>query len=305
MDHLEVATSTELDRFLRQTRERLTCVLEEWGDRARVEMGGVVGEAIAYSLEAPGKGFRPALVLAVYRELGGSGDAAELAAAIEVVHTYSLVHDDLPCMDDDDLRRGRPTVHNRFDAATATVAGFRMVPLAARVLAAGANRLDLGSDVVSRMGEELFAAAGAGGMVGGQFLDLLNEGRSLSVDRLVAMHQKKTGALIQACCGIGAAAAGARGRQLDAIRAYGAEIGTAFQIADDVLDATASSAELGKTAGKDARQNKATFVTVLGLEQAAREAESHVQRAIDQLGGGGIDSLLLEELARFIIERRS
>jgi geranylgeranyl pyrophosphate synthase len=243
--------------------------------------------------------------MAAYQELGGSGDVTELAAAVEVVHTYSLVHDDLPCMDDDDLRRGRPTTHNTFDVATATEAGFRMVPLAARVLAAGSERLGLDEKTTGRIGIELFGAAGAGGMVGGQWMDLENEGRSLSLEELTDMHRRKTGALIEACCVIGAVAAGAGARRVQALRRYGTEIGMAFQIFDDVLDATGSSAELGKTAGKDMKQNKATFVTVLGIHEAARAGRHRVQVAIDQLGAGGVDSVLLEELARFIVNRRS
>lgn len=302
---LGVGTSTELDRFLATARPRLANVLSSWGERARREIRGPVGEAVAYSLDGPGKRFRPALVMATYQALGGTDDVTELAAAVEVVHTYSLVHDDLPCMDDDDLRRGRETTHRKYDVAVATLAGFYMVPLAARVLAAGASAMGLDRNVTSKIGVELFSAAGASGMVGGQFLDLSNEGRSLLIGELTEMHRRKTGALIQACCVIGAAAAGASALQLEAMRMYGAEIGMAFQIFDDVLDATGSSAELGKTAGKDLKQNKATFATILGTQKAAEEGRGHVRAAIDQLGAGGVDSVLLEELARFIVNRRS
>ncbi len=304
MGQSRVATSTELQRFLDATRPQINEVLARWGERAAVELGGRVGEAVAYSLAGPGKRFRPALVIATYRELGGEGDVTELAAAVEVVHTYSLVHDDLPCMDDDDLRRGRPTTHIEFDVATATDAGFRMVPLAARVLAAGATRLRLTREATSQVGRLLFRGAGAAGMVGGQLLDLENEGKPASIEQLTEIHTRKTGALISACVQIGAAAAGADAARTGAVLNYAQEIGMAFQISDDVLDATASSIQLGKTAGKDQRQNKATFATVLGLEVAVQEAERCVQNAIAQLGGGGVDSVLLEELAQFIINRR-
>ncbi len=299
-----VATSTELQRFLDATRPQIDEVLARWGERAASELGGRVGEAVAYSLAGPGKRFRPALVMATYRELGGMGDVTELAAAVEVVHTYSLVHDDLPCMDDDDLRRGRPTTHVQFDVATATEAGFRMVPLAARVLAAGATRLRLTKDATSQVGGLLFRGAGAAGMVGGQLLDLENEGKPASIEQLTEIHTRKTGALISACVQIGSTAAGADAARMAAVLNYAQEIGMAFQISDDVLDATASSTQLGKTAGKDERQNKATFATVLGLEAAAGEAERCVQNAIAQLGRGGVDSVLLEEMAQFIINRR-
>ena len=230
---------------------------------------------------------------------------SEIAAAVEVVHTYSLVHDDLPCMDDDDLRRGRPTTHRRFDEATAVEAGISMVPLAGRVLAAGCRRLGVSNGVLGELGTELFRAAGAGGMIGGQVLDLEAVGRTLSVDDLREIHSRKTGALITASAAIGAMAAGASASQLTAIRAYGRDVGVAFQIADDVLDATATSQELGKTAGKDARQQKTTYATLLGTQTAMEEARSSARRAIDQLGESGIDSQLLCELANFIVTRRS
>jgi geranylgeranyl pyrophosphate synthase len=268
-------------------------------------MAGPVGEAVVYSLSAEGKRLRPALVLAVYRELGGAGDAAELAVAVEVVHTYSLVHDDLPCMDDDDLRRGRPTTHRVFGPATAMEAAFRMVPLSARILASGATRLGLSERRLGSVAGELFRAAGASGMIGGQVLDLEAEGKTPSADTLMTIHRAKTGALIAASVVVGAMAAGASPREIDAIRGYGREIGLAFQIVDDVLDATGSSAELGKTAGKDAKHRKATYPAVLGMKAARTAASSHVTRAVDHLGGVGLDSPLLSTLAEFMLARRS
>jgi farnesyl diphosphate synthase len=297
-------TSTpDLTLFLAQARADVGTVLMRWGERVRHEMPGSVGEAIAYSLAGRGKRLRPALVMAAFRDLGGEGDVAELAAATEVVHTYSLVHDDLPCMDDDELRRGRPTTHVAYDVASATEAGYRMVPLAARVLESGSERLGLSPAIVSRIGSTLFDAAGARGMVGGQFLDLMAEGHTISIDELREIHRRKTGALITASTVIGALAADASDSQVAAIRAYGNEIGMAFQIADDVLDATRSSHELGKTAGKDLRQQKATFATVWEPEAALREARHRAELAVDQLGRGEIDSLLLREIAYFVVDR--
>lgn len=260
---------------------------------------------MAYALESPGKRLRPALVMASYQALGGTGDIAELAAAVEVVHCYSLVHDDLPCMDNDDLRRGRPTTHRQFGAAAATEAGFRMIPLAGRVLASGAARLGLSRPVVSAMAAEVFGAAGVRGMIGGQMLDLEAEGHEVTLDQLTRMHRAKTGALIAASAGVGALAAGAGREQLAGLRAYGEEIGLAFQIADDLLDASASSAQLGKTAGKDARQHKATFATALAPDAARAEAARRVARAVDQLRRARIDSPLLVHLAHFVVDRRS
>ncbi len=298
-------STTDLSGFLAEARDATNAVLDEWCDRVRRDLPGEVGEAVAYSLSAPGKRLRPALVLGVYRELGGDGDVVEIAAAVEVIHTYSLVHDDLPCMDDDDLRRGRSTTHREFGVSAAVEAGVAMVPLAARVLAAGCARLGLSEARLGKIGAELFHAAGAGGMIGGQVLDLEAEGRPVSLDDLREIHRRKTGALITASTVIGAIAAGASSSRLDPVREYGREIGVAFQIADDVLDATATSQELGKTAGKDARQQKATFATLLGTEAAMAEAHDHIRRAIDHLGVGGIDSPLLCGLANFIVNRRS
>jgi geranylgeranyl pyrophosphate synthase len=264
-----------------------------------------VGQAIAYSLKAPGKRLRPAMVIAAYRELGGRGPVEELASAVEVIHTYSLVHDDLPCMDDDDLRRGRPTAHRRFDVPTATEAGFEMVPLAARVLAAGAGRLGLDAGRTSAVAAELFHAAGAAGMIGGQVMDLEAEGRSLEVDDLVGIHRRKTGALITASVVVGALAAGAGEEQVRTMREYGADIGFAFQVVDDVLDAVGTSEQLGKTAGKDARQHKATFAALLGADHAMAAARNAASRAVDRLGDIGVDSSLLAGLAELVVSRRS
>ncbi|MCZ6918256.1 MAG: polyprenyl synthetase family protein [Gemmatimonadetes bacterium] len=298
-------STTDLKAFLAEARRSTNAVLETWCDRARREIPGPVGQAIAYSLSAPGKRLRPALVLALYQELGGNGDVSEIAAAVEVVHTYSLVHDDLPCMDNDDLRRGRPTTHRQFDVATAGEAGLAMVPLAARVLAAGCTRLGCSDEVLGRVAAELFRAAGAAGMIGGQVLDLEAEGRPVAIEYLREIHRRKTGALIEASAVIGAIAGGAAPSRLAAVRAWGREVGVAFQIADDVLDTTATSQELGKTAGKDARQRKATFATLLGPEAAMEEARARIDRAIALLGESGIDSSLLQGLANFIVNRRS
>lgn len=279
--------------------------LARWSDRIRGEIPGPVGEAIVYSLSAEGKRLRPALVLAVYRELGGARDAGELAAAVEVVHTYSLVHDDLPCMDDDDLRRGRPTTHRVFGPAVAMEAAFHMVPLSARILASGAGRIGLPARQLGSVATELFRAAGASGMIGGQVLDLEAEGKILSPETLTVIHRAKTGALMAASAVVGALAAGAAPSEVEGVRGYGREIGLAFQIVDDLLDATGSSAELGKTAGKDAEHQKATYPALLGVAAARAAADEHVARAVDHLGAAGLDSPMLSTLAEFMLARRS
>jgi len=297
-----------LEAYLSDARARVDAVLERWG--------AVASAPIRYSLLSAGKRLRPTLVFASYEALGGGGGEAargiaELAAAVEVVHAYSLVHDDLPCMDDDDLRRGRPTTHRAFDVATATVAGYQMVALAARVLAAGLEALGEGAGGALAPAQrqavalELFRAAGAGGMIGGQALDLEAEGRGAGVPApdLEDLHRRKTGALIAAACVIGGLAAGAPPAACEALRGYGADVGLAFQIYDDVLDATGTSAQLGKTAGKDAARAKATFVTLGGVGAARAEAERLAARAVDRLRQAGLVSPTLAELAYYIVTR--
>lgn len=294
----------DLQGLLAETRRCVDDVLERWAATVEREWPDAVGRAVAYSLRAPGKRLRPALVIAAYRSVGGTGDAAELAAAVEVVHTYSLVHDDLPCMDDDALRRGRPTTHKAFDAATAATAGFRMVPLSARVLAAGGAALGLAPAVIGRIGVELYRGAGATGMIAGQVLDLEAEGRDATKIEVEAIHRAKTAALIAASAVIGGVAGGSDEARIAALRRYGEDVGVAFQIVDDVLDATSSSSSLGKTAGKDAAQRKASYAT-FGIPEARAEAARRIECAVDRLGPAGVDCSLLAALAHLIVERTS
>jgi len=262
-------------------------------------------EVVRYSLLGEGKRLRPTLVFAAHEALNGSSSAgvAELAAAVEVVHAYSLVHDDLPCMDNDDIRRGRPTAHRAFDVPRATRAGYDMVTLAARVLAQGLAALALPPGRRRQISLELFRAAGAGGMIGGQALDLEAEAKALPMEALEEVHRRKTGALIAASCVIGGLSAEGTTSHVEALRAYGEAIGLAFQIADDVLDATATSDQLGKTAGKDAAHAKATFVTLLGVGAARAEAERLAAKAVDHLRDAGLVSPILVELAHYIVTR--
>jgi geranylgeranyl pyrophosphate synthase len=208
-------------------------------------------------------------------------------------------------MDNDDLRRGRPTVHRAFDVRAATSAGYHMVGLAARVLAAGLDALGMERERRGAIALELFRAAGAGGMIGGQVLDLEAEQRAISVEALREVHQRKTGALIAAACVIGGMVAGGDipSEHLAALRGYGEAIGLAFQIADDVLDATATSAQLGKTAGRDAQLAKSTFVSVLGVGAARAEAERFAALAVDRLRQAALVSPTLVALAHYIVTR--
>ncbi len=282
-------------------------VLQEIGESVRTRRKGKVGEAIAYALSGGGKRVRGLLALASYRACGGTGDATRLAAAVEIVHAYSLVHDDLPCMDDDDMRRGRLTVHRKFDVPTATTVGLAMIPLAAQVAFGAAVAIGAGSDGAQEIVKNIMRASGAHGMVGGQLMDLESEGRRLDGQELDQIHRAKTGALIESCVVIGAMGARADSAQLAALRSYGEKVGLAFQIADDVLDVTGTTAQLGKTVGRDAARQKTTYPALLGVDQARQHALAMVDEACRGLAGlgfrdGGAD---LVRLARYAVMRTS
>jgi geranylgeranyl pyrophosphate synthase len=300
------APSATADDLLAEARDRSDVLLSDWADRLAREVGGRTGAALAYALRTPGKRVRAALVFAAYRSAGGASPAITgVAAAVETVHTYSLVHDDLPCMDDDDLRRGRPTTHRQFDVSTATRVGWLLVPVAARELAAAAEEMALSPATLGRMAETLFQAGGIEGMVGGQWLDLAAERQSLTLTELMDVHRGKTGALIRASCILGGIAAEASPAVVAALSGFGEDIGLAFQVADDVLDATGTSAELGKTAGRDAQLAKSTYVGLLGVEGARAEADRLARSAVEHLAATGVPSGALGALAGYIVTRNS
>jgi geranylgeranyl pyrophosphate synthase len=228
-----------------------------------------------------------------------------LAAAVEIVHAYSLVHDDLPCMDDEIVRRGRPTLHVVYGVRAATAVGLAMVPLAVQAAAAGARQLRLPDSVTARIVRELMQASGAGGMIGGQLLDLDGEGKAVGLDALERVHLAKTGALIAAAARLGGIAAGAAPAREMALDRFGNALGLAFQIADDVLDVTGTSIELGKTAGRDSALRKSTYPTLLGVVGAATRADALATSACDALREVNLLTPPLEKLARFAVERRS
>ena len=299
-------TAPDIGAFLTRARLATDAALEAALPALLADAPAPLRDAVAYAVLGSGKRFRPALVLAAYETAGGTLPAiSDIAAAVEIVHAYSLVHDDLPCMDNDDLRRGRPTLHRAMGVRTATVAGFAMVPVAAAAMVRGAERLDLSAAVTRDLTGVLFRAAGGGGMIGGQVMDLLAGGREVTLEFVADLERRKTGALIAASVEIGAVAAGLSAAARAAYRAYGEDVGLAFQIADDVLDMTASSSELGKTPGKDAKLGKPTYPTLLGLDSASREAERLAERAVAHLAAAGVSSPLLAALARFVVARRS
>ncbi len=273
--------------------------------RGLADVAPPVRDAIQYSLLGEGKRMRGVLLLSAFEAAGGVGDASALAAAIEVVHAYSLVHDDLPCMDDDDVRRGRPTVHRVFGVTAATAAGLAMVPLAARSAAASARSLGLSDADAGGIVAELMRASGAGGMIGGQLLDLEGEGRTMTLTDLERIHRAKTGALITASARLGGRAASASGERLAALGRYGEAIGLAFQIADDVLDVTATTDQLGKTAGRDLALHKSTYPALLGVEGAKDRASALIDEGCAALDAVGLLTLALAQIARFTVERTS
>jgi geranylgeranyl diphosphate synthase, type II len=257
-------------------------------------------EAIEYSIFAGGKRLRPALVLEVEVALSGRNSRSGLAAAgaIELIHTFSLVHDDLPAMDDDHLRRGQPTSHIKFDEATAILAGDAMTTLAFELIATDAE-----AAIAPRLVSELASAAGPGGMIGGQMLDILAEGKRLSLDELKDVHRRKTGALIVAACRMGAFAAGADEESVAAITQFARHLGLAFQIQDDILDCTATAEQTGKATGKDAAHGKNTYPNLMGLDEARSEASRQLDQALAQLEKLKRPAENLREIARFVVER--
>ena len=263
-----------------------------------------IHRAMRYSLFAGGKRIRPFLCLEGARVIADQTPGLEAAAcALEMVHTYSLIHDDLPALDNDDLRRGRPTCHKVFGEAIAILAGDGLLTHAFRVL----GQLEgVEAERRARLVEELAVAAGTlGGMIGGQVHDLEGEHQPPSPALLESIHRAKTGALLRASVRMGAILAGADGGDLDALSRYGEHIGLAFQIVDDILDVEQSSSVLGKTAGKDAAQHKITFPAVYGLEVSHRMAEQERERAHAALEGFGPRAQRLRELADLIVHRQA
>ncbi len=260
---------------------------------------GRLAEAMRHSLFAGGKRLRPMLVLLASDLCGGSQDEAlPPACAIEMVHTYSLIHDDLPAMDDDDFRRGRPSCHRAFDEATAILAGDALLTLAFEILA----RPPLEDRAAALIGE-LARGAGAGGMLGGQMADVVFERQEPTPEAVDFIHEHKTAALIAASLRLGARAARAADATIDRLGCVGRAVGLAFQIADDLLDLEASSESLGKTAGKDAAQGKVTYPAVYGAAESRRRADVLVQQALDDLQPFGPQADLLRELARYAVNR--
>ncbi|MEX2583748.1 MAG: polyprenyl synthetase family protein [Gemmatimonadota bacterium] len=291
--------------FLSGQRRRVDAALEALTSEHGRGIPEHLREPVEYALSTTGKRLRPILCVQAYiaSELHTKVPPAlyRLACALEIVHTYSLVHDDLPCMDDDDLRRGRPTVHRVFGPVRATLAGAALLPIAMQVVSSEGEALGLSLEERARMITELARSAGAAGMVGGQLMDLAGEQRAVKAMELEAIHRRKTGALLTCSLRIGAIAGRASGDLLHAITAYGAALGLAFQIADDLLDVEGDSAELGKTAGRDIALRKASYPALFGVQGARELARQKVEEAKSALGARELPEL--RALADYVIER--
>lgn len=265
----------------------------------------IVHEAMKYSLGIGGKRIRPTLVLEFCRLCGGDiNDALPFAAAIEMIHTYSLIHDDLPCMDNDDMRRGMPSCHKKFGEEYALLAGDGLLTRAFGIIAES-DVAKKSPDSAIKAVAELSYLAGANGMIGGQVIDLRNEDKPCSIEVLRTMDSLKTGALIRCSAALGVIVAKGTDEMMQSAVAYADNLGHAFQIVDDILDVTGDEKELGKPIGSDAQSNKSTYVSILGIDESKKYAEMLTDKAIDALEIFGSEGDFLRELAVSLINRRN
>lgn len=285
--------------WMRERLARVERALDAW---VGADAPAGLGEAMRYAVQGGGKRLRPLLALAACEAVGGDEEAALRAAcAVELIHAYSLVHDDMPCMDNDVLRRGKPTVHVAYGEAQALLAGDALQALAFELLTPeGGDMPPATQAVLCRL---LSRAAGSAGMAGGQAIDLASVGIKLNEDELRHMHRLKTGALLQASVQMGAACGEPSEAAWQGLKDYGAAIGLAFQVVDDILDVTSDAATLGKTAGKDAAHDKPTYVSLLGLDRAREHAKQLHAQALGALDASGLDADVLRALAGMVVER--
>ena len=292
-----------LTRYLEERRrlvdQALKQLLAQDGKPPRI-----LDKAIRYSLFSGGKRIRPILALASGEIAGASVERVlPFACALEMIHTYSLIHDDLPAMDDDDLRRGKPTNHIVFGEGMAILAGDGLLTEAFRVMAEGALRNGLNSSAALQALRDIAAGAGATGMVGGQVADLEAENKRATRSLVEYIHTRKTAALIRASVRAGALVGGARPRQFARLDRYGAALGLAFQVADDILDVEGGTEKTGKRAGRDAELKKVTYPAAVGMDKAKHRARELLDEALDALGPLGLTAEPLRQIARFVVER--
>ncbi len=313
---------TDLKAYMEERRKSVDAFLDAHfrlpADKQKIF--GKLYEAMHYSLLAGGKRIRPILLLAAFEACSmggvegsegsppdfskatGYASALRIAAALELIHTYSLIHDDLPAMDNDDLRRGRPTNHKVFGEALAILAGDSLLTEAFEVIA---RQRGVSAEVLLEIVADIARASGAHGMAGGQVIDIESEKRKISPPELETLHRHKTGCLILVSVTSGAKLAGADAARLEAIRTYGESVGLSFQIADDILDVEGGAEEMGKATGGDAKKEKSTYPSILGLPESKRLAQELTRKAIEALSSFGPSADPLREIARFIVDRKS
>ena len=302
----DAVSPERLAAMLDAERQRVESALERALAARGQEMPSDLRDAVRHGVLGGGKRLRAILCVRAYEACGGDVDdrAYDLGASLELIHAYSLMHDDLPCMDDADLRRGRPTTHREHGEDATMRAGVSLIPAAALQALAACAALGCPPARARAVTAALLQAAGAGGMVGGQWADLLGEGRTLSAAELDDLHRRKTGALLAASLVMGALAAGGSAAAVRAMEEYGGAIGLAFQIADDVLDATQPAHTLGKNPS-DAALGKSTYVSLHGLAAARGMARAEADRAVRALMDAGVESPTLVALASYVVERDS
>ena len=294
--------STNFEEVWSERRELIEEALKKELHEGR-ELDATLTKSMEYSLMAGGKRLRPILLMAAADACGKDGRAfITSACALEMIHTYSLIHDDLPAMDDDNLRRGKPTNHVKFGAGMATLAGDGLLTMAFEVLTREKN---VRPETILSVICEVSVAAGTSGMVGGQAIDLESEGRRIDLTCLRRMHMGKTGALFRAALRTGAILAGASEKELAALTQYAEAFGLAFQITDDILDVTGSEAEIGKPVGSDRRNEKSTYVTLTSLARAQELADEAIESALSAVEIFGEKASFLQDLVRFLSHRRS
>jgi geranylgeranyl diphosphate synthase type II len=296
-------STLDIKTYLKEKAAQVDAFLDGYFDSGFASAPAPIKDAMRYSLLAGGKRLRPVLCMAAYEATGGRAEGiVQPASALEVVHTYSLIHDDLPAMDDDDLRRGRPTNHKVFGEAMAILAGDGLMTEAFLMI------FDADGFPPERRLEaarELSAASGVRGMVGGQVQDILSEGAEPDAETLAYIHTHKTAALIRASVKMGGILSGAGEGAVAALSAYGEKLGLAFQIVDDILDIQGDEALLGKPVGSDLKKSKMTYPALYGLEASAEKADNLIAEAIAAIGGFGAEADPLREIARFVVERKN
>jgi len=307
----DVKVSTEIAELMHRLddcRQKVDAALDEWMPKEE-EIPSVLHQAMRYSVFAGGKRLRPFLVLESCKVVGGDEDKALPAAcAVEVLHTYTLVHDDLPSMDNDDLRRGKPTCHKVFGEGMAVLCGDALQTLAFELLATKLPERGVPAEIALKCIAALAHLAGSKWLVGGQALDITEQAQGYSdrsPEKVLLIHERKTAALMQGCCIIGGLIGNASDEEIDALKNFGYWLGLAFQITDDILDEIGDPEKLGKSLGKDKQQKKLTYPMVFGFEKSRQLANEAVERAIDALAIFGNEANLLRALAKFVLERQS